>query len=77
MANNNPVQITLTGIQALVLFEWLASLDETQSGPPANSAERTVLWKVEGQLEKALTVVLASDYQEQVAQAKEAVLSEG
>lgn len=74
---NRTVNICLSETQALVLFEWLASLDDSSSAPSSDSAERSVLWTVEGQLEKQLTAVVASGYQEQVAKARESVLVGG
>lgn len=68
------VNISLNEKQALVLFEWLASLDESSAAPSSDTAERSVLWTIEGQLEKQLTAVVAPDYQEQVAKARESVL---
>ncbi|MFO0899817.1 MAG: hypothetical protein U0836_20495 [Pirellulales bacterium] len=44
--------LSLTRAEALVLFEWLASRDDTDGLTP--EPEQTVLWRVEGQLEKLL-----------------------
>lgn len=70
------VHVSLSHNEALVLFAWLASLDESGTkGPLPGSAEQTVLWKVEGQLESALPDVVAGDFQDRVAGAKKSVLA--
>jgi hypothetical protein len=70
------IQVTLARHEALVLFEWLASLDE-KSGVPLDEAEQKVVWHLEGQLETLLTEVVAADYKDRVLIAKKAVLGEG
>ena len=50
----DPIELVLSSDEALVLFEWLSNLDSSGNGPSDNSAERKVLWSVEGQLEKRL-----------------------
>jgi hypothetical protein len=59
-----------------VLFEWLASLDETAK-VPLDEAEQRVIWHLEGQLESLLPEVVAADYHEKVRIAKNAVLGRG
>jgi hypothetical protein len=68
------IQVTLTRDEALVLFEWLASLDEKQTFH-LEEAEQKVVWRIEGQLESLLTEVLAPDYREQLRIAKRNVLN--
>jgi hypothetical protein len=75
-ANRDSIQVTLSQDEALVLFEWLASLEQKPNEPP-DEAEQRVIWRLEGQLESLLTVVVAADYRERVLLAKKAVLNEG
>ena len=48
-------RLELTSDEALVLFEWLARLDDRDALPTEDPAEEQVLWSLHGQLEKALT----------------------
>jgi hypothetical protein len=65
------VLIRLTNAQALVLFEWLASLDEAE---PID-ATQIVLWKIEGQLESTLVELFAPNYGELLERARANVIS--
>jgi hypothetical protein len=67
------VLLTLSKAEALVLFEWLGSLDESQMPRFAHPSEEKVLWKVEGQLESVLTEPFAPNYRELLIQARRAV----
>ncbi len=69
----DPVLISLTRYEALVLFEWLASLGETTE-LKLDEAEQTVIWRLEGRLESVLTEVLVPDYKERLMAAKKVVL---
>ncbi len=71
---HDTVQITLPRWEALVLFEWLASIDPVDGRMPVDAAEQKVLWHVEGQLESALPEVVAPAYHELIAAAKQKVL---
>jgi hypothetical protein len=66
--------LSLSKAEALVLFEWLASRDD----PPDSiepGPEQTVLWRVEGRLEKMLLPeVFRPDYLELVNAARAHVL---
>jgi hypothetical protein len=64
------MKLELTDDQALVLFEWLARLDERDAFPVEDPAEQQVLWCLHGQLEKALSQPFRTDYRELVAQAR-------
>lgn len=68
------VQVTFTRSEALVLFEWLASLDTRAEPLQIDAAEEQVLWRLEGQLESTLTEILSPDYQERLSAAKRDVL---
>lgn len=54
--------LELSDDEALVLFECLARLDEGAALPLEDEAERYVLWRLEGQLEKALVEPFRPDY---------------
>jgi hypothetical protein len=62
--------LELTRDQALVLFDWLARLDEAEAFPVEDAAEEQVLWCLHGQLEKALSEQFRADYRELVEQAR-------
>lgn len=64
----SPILLELSHDEALVLFEWLAHNDGTL--PVSDAAEQTVLWRIEGQLEKALVEPLAANYSDSVHAAR-------
>jgi hypothetical protein len=70
------VQICLSWSEALVLFEWLALIEDTAALRAPDAAEQQVLWRLQGQLETLLTDVVAPDYQDRVARAKRSVLGQ-
>lgn len=72
-AKMEEITFRLTQAEALVLFEWLAKMDETGSAV-ANDAEQTVLWRIEAQLEKQLLSPLGPDYAQAVDAARREVL---
>jgi hypothetical protein len=67
------VQIKLSSAQALVLFELLTRLDETNSIPLDHPSEQKLLWLLEGQLEKQVPILFAPNYKQLVAEAREEV----
>jgi len=69
------VALNLGRHEALVLFEWLATLDSKDGGPAQDSAEQKVLWSIEGRLEKLLAEPLAPNYRELLDAARKKVLS--
>ena len=76
ISGEETITLQLTKSQALVLFEWLV----THTGDDAihelhvnDSAERDVLWGLEGKLEKALPDVFAPDYSERLNAARTAI----
>jgi hypothetical protein len=69
----DPVTIELSGDEALVLYEWLAEHEEKLA---VGEAERRVLWRLEGALEKSLAEVFAKDYVDLVEQARRRILAE-
>ena len=68
--------LELTGDQALVLFEWLARLDERDAFPHEHVAEKHVLWQLCSQLERTLVEPLLPNYKELVAQARSRIEKE-
>jgi hypothetical protein len=73
--SDGEVLLTLSKSEALVLFEWLASLDASQIPLFAHPSEEKVLWKIEGQLESVLPEPFAPNYRELLTQARRAVES--
>jgi hypothetical protein len=67
------MELTLTQDEALVLFELLARLDARDAFPCEDQAERQVLWRLHGQLEKSLAEPFREDYQAIVERARERV----
>ena len=65
-----PMRVELTDDQALVFFEWLSRLEESDAAPCEHEAERQVLWALHGQLEKALTEPFRPDYRSLVEKAR-------
>lgn len=70
MANN--VTVVLSEEEALVLFEWLGVIDETEA-TVVDPAQQRVLWDLEAKLESLLPMVFDAHYAERVAAAKKAV----
>lgn len=68
------IQLSLSRSEALVLFEWLASIESKGVQSTIDEAEQVVLWGVESQLEKALHEILSPDYDKLLASAKRHVL---
>ena len=64
------ISLTLKHDEALILFEWLASLEEKALHNVCDEAEQKVLWQIEAQLESQLPDILMSDYAARVAAAK-------
>jgi hypothetical protein len=67
------VTIELSRDEALVFFEWLSRMDEAKCG--AGEAEKRVLWRIEGALEKSLVEPFAKDYAHLVEQARRRILA--
>lgn len=67
------MKIEMSDDEALVLFEWLARLDDKAAFPVEDEAEEQVLWKIHGQLEKVLREPFLANYRELVSAARERV----
>lgn len=68
------VELRLTTAEALVLFEWLAAMNDAKE-LIVDEAEHRVLRDLESQLEAKLVEPLMPNYTELVNAAKAAVLS--
>jgi hypothetical protein len=75
--SESSIQLTFERSEALVLFDWLYTFDETDLGPPLDSAERKVLWRLEGKLEERLVEILRPNYRELLDDARKKVLALG
>jgi hypothetical protein len=67
------MRLELTDDEALVLFEWLARLDASNTLPVQDPAEEHVLWSLHAQLERTLTEPFREDYRELVERARRRV----
>lgn len=68
------VTLTLSGDEALVLFDWLArTADARAPAPFVDHAEERVLWHVEGVLQSSLVAILRPDYEFLLQAARRAV----
>lgn len=70
MESDRTIKLELTSDEALVLFEWLARLDERDAFPCEDPAEEQVLWTLHAQLEKLLVEPFQANYQELVEHAR-------
>jgi hypothetical protein len=75
--SEDPIQLNLSRPEALVLVAWLYAFDQTDLGPPLDSAERLVLWRLEAKLEERLVEVFAQNYRELLDEARRRVLASG
>ena len=69
--SSNPVTLTLTNDEALVLFEFLHRNDDADKFPLVDQAEERALWNVQGLLEKQLVELFLPNYLELVQQARD------
>ena len=71
MADPEDVCVSLTGDEALVLFELLHRWeDEEQVSPPRNEAEQVALWNLSAVLERILSEPFSPDYARLVSEAQ-------
>jgi hypothetical protein len=66
---DDEICIRFSRAEALVLFEWLARVDDANTAPIEHPAEQKVLWLLEGLLEKQVPV-FASNYKQLVEDAR-------
>ncbi len=64
------ISLRLSRNEALVFFEWLASLEQRGLTDSIEEAEWRVIWSLEGQIESTLVEVLAHNYNELLEKAK-------
>ena len=76
MPNGEPFDVQLTHQEALVLYDWLASLDDNLETARRDEAQQYVLWRLEGKLESKLVDIVLPDYFERVAFAKQGVIGD-
>jgi len=69
--SSNPVTLTLTNDEALVLFEFLHRNDDADKFPLVDQAEERALWNVQGLLEKQLVELFLPNYLELVQQVRD------
>lgn len=72
--NDCSVDITLTPHEALVLFDFLSRFDAEEKLTIKDRAEEQVLWNVLALLEKQMVEPFASDYEELLARARNALI---
>lgn len=70
--SKNEVVLKLSEAEALVLFDWLARSENGGLLETECSAEQKTLWKVEGLLEKQVSL-FAPDYRQMLGAAREEV----
>jgi hypothetical protein len=69
------VSIGFTRDEALVLFEWLARLDDAPNKPQIDDAEQKVVWSLESKLEQLLAEIVEPEYKKLLAEAKARLMS--
>ncbi len=71
--DENNVTLTFTKDEAIVLFEWVCNFNN--KNPKGESfddqAEQRVLWNIEADLEKELSVLFSYDYENILLKARE------
>ena len=73
ISTKDPVSLTLSRAEALVLFEFLWRFSEGQHLEIRDPSERRVLWDLLADLEGVLPEPLAHDYKEQLRSARESL----
>ncbi len=68
--------IALTGNEALVLYEFSSEDRKSEAHLVEDQAELRVLWDVEAILESSLVAPFATDYDDRLAAARDAVRDE-
>jgi hypothetical protein len=70
---NEPVTITLSGEEALILFEFFARFQDENDFQLRHNAEFVAFSRLSAQLDHALVAPFRPDYQELLAHAREQV----
>jgi hypothetical protein len=68
--DSDPVALTLTHDEALVLFEFLSRFLDDEHLTLEDQGEERALWKLQGMLESRLVEILLPNYTELVEQAR-------
>lgn len=69
-----PVELVLSGDEALVLFDWLARFNKNSNDAVVSDpAEAQVLWDLECSLERVLVSPLKENYEEVLQRARRKV----
>jgi hypothetical protein len=68
-----PVTLTLSRDEAIVLFEWLHRLNAEESRRFEDQAEERVLWNLEASLESTLVEPFKPEYDDILAAARSRV----
>lgn len=71
------MKLDLTEDEALVLFEWLAQVEDRDVLSFEDPAERQVLWSLHAQLEKKLVAPFHDNYRDLVERARKQVCAAG
>lgn len=74
---NRNIGMTFSEEEALVLLEWLRNFNEKES--PSlfqDQAEQRVLWDMEAELEKVVSVTFDDNYQEILSKARQKIRDE-
>jgi hypothetical protein len=67
------VVIKLPKAQALVLYDWVARLNETGQAGFDDQAEQVAVWFLEASLEPELVEVIRPDYRDRVSAARDEI----
>ncbi|MGO4431754.1 hypothetical protein AB4Y88_00200 [Paenarthrobacter sp. RAF9] len=62
MDEKEHISFKLSRDEALVLFDWLARFNKSNSSNLTDQAEQRVLWDIESSLESVLIQVFSEDY---------------
>lgn len=65
-----PVQLELTGDEALILFDFLQRFDDEGALVMQDQAEERALWNLHSMLQKRLVEIFHSDYKALLAAAR-------
>jgi len=70
------IDIKLDRKEALVLFEWLATIADKDLPVFSHEAERFVIWGIEAQLEKAMVEAFHPDYLKMLDDARRSIANQ-
>ena len=74
---NKNIAITLSEYEALVFLEWLHNFNEEEHPTLfQDQAEQRVLWDMEAELEKVVSITFDSNYQEILSKARQRIRDE-